>query len=95
MQLLWCKAASCGKVAWKETKVTGILLELHETLVYKLNTVEVLMVRKLMFFVMGLRLSDHKVLDDIASSSSFFRFRSDFNTLFARILYPLYSPTMD
>ena len=25
MQLLWCKAASCGKVAWKETQVTGIM----------------------------------------------------------------------
>ena len=25
MQLLWCKAASCGKVAWKETQVTGII----------------------------------------------------------------------
>lgn len=41
MQLLWCKAASCGKVAWKETKVIGILRELQETLFYKLNTVEV------------------------------------------------------
>ena len=42
MQLLWCKAASCGKVAWKETQVTGIqLLELQETLVCELNTVEV------------------------------------------------------
>ena len=32
------------------------------------------MARKLMFFVMSLRLSDHKVLHNIASSSSFFRF---------------------
>ena len=31
-----------------------------------------------MFFVMSLRLSDHKVLHNIASSSSFFRFRSYF-----------------
>ena len=33
------------------------------------------------------RLSDHKVLHNIASSSSFFRFRSDFHTFFARISY--------
>ena len=38
-----------------------------------------------MFFVMSLRLSDHKVLHNIASSSSFFRFRSDFPVFFARI----------
>ena len=38
-----------------------------------------------MFFVMSLRLSDHKVLHNIASSSSFFQFRSDFLTFFARI----------
>ena len=38
-----------------------------------------------MFFVMSLRLSDHKVLHNIASSSSFFRFRSDFPAFFARI----------
>ena len=38
-----------------------------------------------MFFVMSLRLSDHKVLHNIASSSSFFRFRSDFLAFFARI----------
>ena len=31
-----------------------------------------------MFFVMSLRLSDHKVLHNIASSSSSFRFRLDF-----------------
>ena len=31
-----------------------------------------------MFFVMSLRLSDHKVLHNIASSSRLFRFRSDF-----------------
>ena len=31
-----------------------------------------------MFFVMSLRLSDHKVLHNMASSSSFFRFRLDF-----------------
>ena len=36
-----------------------------------------------MFFVMSLRLSDH----NIASSSSFFRFRSDFLAFFARISY--------
>ena len=40
-----------------------------------------------MFFVMSLRLSDHKVLQNIASSSSFFRFRSDFLASFARISY--------
>ena len=34
------------------------------------------------FFVMSLRLSDHKVLHNIASSSSFFRFRSDFLAFF-------------
>ena len=33
------------------------------------------------------RLSDHKVLHNIASSSSFFRFRSDFLSFFARIAY--------
>ena len=38
-------------------------------------------------FVMSLRLSDHKVLHNIASSSSFFRFRSDFLVFFARISY--------
>ena len=38
-----------------------------------------------MFFVMSLRLSDHKVLHDIASSSSFSRFCSDFLAFFARI----------
>ena len=40
-----------------------------------------------MFFVMSLRLSDHKVLHNIVSSSSFFRFRSDFLAFFARISY--------
>ena len=42
-----------------------------------------------MFFVMSLpvRLSDHKVLQNIASSSSFFRFRSDFLVFFSRISY--------
>ena len=40
-----------------------------------------------MFFVMSLRLSDHKVLHNIASSSSFFRFRLDFLAFFARISY--------
>ena len=40
-----------------------------------------------MFFVMSLRLSDHKALQNIASSSSFFRFRSDFLAFFARISY--------
>ena len=39
------------------------------------------------FFVMGLRLSDHKVLHNIASSSSFFRFRSDFLVSAALISY--------
>ena len=43
--------------------------------------------RKLMFFVMSLPLSDHKVLHNIASSSSFFRFRSDFLAFFACISY--------
>ena len=38
-----------------------------------------------MYFVMCLRLSDHKVLHNIASSSSFFLFRSDFLAFFARI----------
>ena len=38
-----------------------------------------------MFFVTCLRLSDHKVLHNITSSSSFFRFRSDFLAFFARI----------
>ena len=41
--------------------------------------------RKLMLLVMSLRLSDHKVLHIIASSSSFFRFRSDFLAFFARV----------
>ena len=40
-----------------------------------------------MFFVMSLRLSDHKVLHKIASSSRFFRFRSDFLAFFACISY--------
>ena len=40
-----------------------------------------------MFFVMSLRLSDHMVLHNIASSPSFFRFRSDFLAFFARISY--------
>ena len=40
-----------------------------------------------MFFVMSLRLSDHKVLHNSASSSSFLRFRSDFLAFFARISY--------
>ena len=39
------------------------------------------------FFVMSLRLSDHMVLHNIASSSSFFQFRSDFLAFFARISY--------
>ena len=38
-----------------------------------------------MFFVTCLRLSDQKVLHNIASSLSFFRFRSDFPAFFARI----------
>ena len=40
-----------------------------------------------MFFVMSLRLSDHKVLHNIASLSPFFRFRSDFLAFSARISY--------
>ena len=39
------------------------------------------------FFLMSLRLSDHKVLHNIASSSRFFLFRSDFLAFFARISY--------
>ena len=39
-----------------------------------------------MFFMMSVSLSDHKVLHNIASSSSF-RFRSDFLAFFARIPY--------
>jgi len=38
-------------------------------------------------FVMSLRLSDHKVLHYIASSSSFFLFHSDFLAFFTCILY--------
>ena len=40
-----------------------------------------------MFFVMTLLLSGHNELHNIASSSSFFRFRSDFLVFFARISY--------
>ena len=40
-----------------------------------------------MFSVMSLRLSDHKVLNNIASSSSFFRFRLEFLAFFAHISY--------
>ena len=40
-----------------------------------------------MFFVTSLRPSDHKVLHNIASSPSVFRFRSDFLAFFARISY--------
>ena len=36
---------------------------------------------------MSLRLSDHKVLHNIASSSRFFLFRSDFLAFFTRISY--------
>ena len=39
------------------------------------------------FFMMSLRLSDHKVLHKITSSSSFFRFRFDFLAFFARFSY--------
>ena len=39
---------------------------------------------------MSLRLSDHKVLHNIASSSSFCPFRSDFLAFFARISYLKY-----
>ena len=37
------------------------------------------------FFAMSLRLSEHKVLHNIASSSSLLRFRSDFLAFFAHI----------
>ena len=37
--------------------------------------------------MMSVRLSDHKVLHNIASSSSFFRFRSDVVAFFTRISY--------
>ena len=40
-----------------------------------------------MFFVMSLLLSDHKVLHNIASSSSFFSFSLGFSVFFARISY--------
>jgi len=40
-----------------------------------------------MFLVISLRLSDRKVLHNIASSSIFFLFRSDFLAFFARISY--------
>ena len=40
---------------------------------------------KKLFFVMSLRLSDQKVLHNIASSSNFFRFRTDFLAFAARI----------
>ena len=40
-----------------------------------------------MFFVMSQYVCLTKVLHNIASSSSFFRFRSDFLTFFARISY--------
>ena len=40
-----------------------------------------------MFFVISLRLSDHKVLPNIASSSSLFLFCSDFIAFFACISY--------
>ena len=44
-------------------------------------------VKKNVFFVMSLPLFDHKVLHNIASSSSFFRFRSDFLAFFPRISF--------
>ena len=48
-----------------------------------------------MFFVMSLCLSDHRVLhDNIASSSSFFRFRTDFLAFFARISYFKFNKTI-
>ena len=40
-----------------------------------------------MFFVMSLRLSDHKVLHNIASSSRFFSICTDFLAYFACISY--------
>ena len=43
--------------------------------------------RKFLFFVMSLRLSDHKLLHNIVSWSSFFRFRSDFLAFLASISY--------
>ena len=48
---------------------------------------EVYAKRQKMFFVMSLRLFYDKVLYNIASSSSFFRFRSDFLVFFPRISY--------
>ena len=41
--------------------------------------------RKLMFFVMSLRLSDHKLLHNIASSSSFFSIPLGFFSLFSLV----------
>ena len=43
--------------------------------------------RQEMFFVTSLRLSEHKVLHNIASLSRLLRFRSDFLAFFARISY--------
>ena len=43
---------------------------------------------KFLFFVMSLHLSDHKVLYNIASSSSFFRFRSNFLAFFSSYFVP-------
>ena len=43
--------------------------------------------RNVFFCDEPVRLSDHKVLHNIASSSSFLRSRSDFLAFFARILY--------
>ena len=40
-----------------------------------------------MFFVKSLRLSDHKVLPNMASSSSFFSIPLGFHCFFARISY--------
>ena len=48
-----------------------------------------------MFFVMSLRLPDHKVLHNIASLSPFFRFRSDFLAFFARASYFKFLESME
>ena len=43
--------------------------------------------RQEIFFVMSVRLSDHKVLHNITSSLSFFQFRVDFLAFLTRISY--------
>ena len=54
---------------------------------YQCRRLEVREKARNVFFVMSLRLSDHMVLHNIASWSSFFQFRSDFLAFFARISY--------